>query len=90
MDSMNIALPESMKEYVQAQVAAGGYSSASEYIRELIRSDRKEKAREALEAEILKGLESGQPAAMGPEDWDRLRGEVQRRHTQRSASRRSS
>lgn len=39
MDTMNIALPESMKEFVQIRVASGGYSSASEYIRALIRCE---------------------------------------------------
>jgi Arc/MetJ-type ribon-helix-helix transcriptional regulator len=30
MDTMNIALPESMKGYVQARVSEGGYGSVSE------------------------------------------------------------
>ena len=33
-NSMNIALPESMKEFVLTQVAKGGYSTASEYVRQ--------------------------------------------------------
>ena len=33
METMNIALPESMKSFVQQRVAEGGYSSASEYVR---------------------------------------------------------
>ena len=40
MDTMNIALPESMKHFVQQRVAEGGYSSVSEYVRELIRRDK--------------------------------------------------
>lgn len=50
MDTMNIALPESMKHFVQERVAAGGYSSVSEYVRELIRADQKRKVEDRMEA----------------------------------------
>ena len=83
MGTMNIALPEAMKQFVQEQVQRGGYSSASEYIRDLIRSDQREKARQALEREILRGLESGKSTPMTAEDWAEIRGEVQRRHAKR-------
>lgn len=32
METMNIALPESMKQFVQERVSQGGYSSVSEYV----------------------------------------------------------
>ncbi len=83
MDTMNIALPENMKAFVQQQVAQGAYSSVSEYIRELIRADEKEKARAALEGEILKGLRSGDSTPMTDQDWREIRGEVRRRHARR-------
>jgi antitoxin ParD1/3/4 len=37
MQSMNISLPEPLKEFVDGQIASGRYSSASEYVRELLR-----------------------------------------------------
>lgn len=40
MSTMNISLPESLKEFVDEQVAARGYSTSSEYVRELIRKDQ--------------------------------------------------
>ena len=36
MESMNISLPEPLKKFVDHQIAEGRYSSASEYVRELI------------------------------------------------------
>ena len=45
MDTMNIALPESMKQFVRGRVSEGGYSSVSESVRELIRADHKRKER---------------------------------------------
>ena len=83
MDTMNIALPEAMKQFVQKQVARGGYSSVSEYIRELIRSDEKGKARDALESEILQGLQSGDSSPMTDQDWREIRGEIRKRHARR-------
>ena len=56
MQSMNISLPEPLKEFVDGQIASGRYSSASEYVRELIREDEKRKAEERLEALLLEGL----------------------------------
>ena len=83
METMNIALPESLKEFVQKRVSEGGYSSVSEYIRELIRVDQKELARERLEVEILKGLQSGKATPMTRKDWDGLRTNLRQRHAKR-------
>jgi Bacterial antitoxin of ParD toxin-antitoxin type II system and RHH len=33
MQTMNISLPEPLKEFVDAQIAAGRYSSVSEFLR---------------------------------------------------------
>ena len=58
MQSMNISLPDPMKEFVDAQISTGRYSSVSEYMRELIREDEKRKAKDQLEALLLDGLRS--------------------------------
>ncbi len=59
METMNIALPESMKHFVQERVIEGGYSSVSEYVRELIRADQKRKVSERIDTLLLEGLDSG-------------------------------
>ena len=84
METMNIAIPENLKTFVQHQVEHGGYSSVSEYMRELIRADQKRQAQEALEAEIMKGLESGEATPMTAEDWQGIRQEVRRRYAARA------
>jgi antitoxin ParD1/3/4 len=58
MPTMNVSLPDPLKEFVDRQIAAGRYSTASEYVRELIRGDEKRRAEERLEALLLEGLES--------------------------------
>jgi len=75
MQSMNISLPEPLKEFVDRQISAGRYSSASEYVRELIRSDEKRKAEERLEALLLEGLQ-GEDTALTRSDWKDLRTEA--------------
>ena len=70
METMNIALPESMKQFVQERVSGGGYSSVSEYIRELIRADQKRMAQERIDALLLEGLDSGQPIPVTQEYWE--------------------
>jgi antitoxin ParD1/3/4 len=71
--TMNISLPATMKEYVEEQVNGGGYNTASEYFRELVREDQKRKAQERLEALLLERLESGKSAPLTKEDLDGVR-----------------
>jgi len=52
MTSLNISLPEALKEYVEGQVASGDWGTPSEYVRELIRQD-KERRLGTLEQELL-------------------------------------
>jgi antitoxin ParD1/3/4 len=58
MTSLNISLPEPLKDYVEGQIASGDWSTPSEYIRELIRQD-KERRLHNLEQDLI-------AAAKGP------------------------
>ena len=59
LDTMNVALPESLRDYVLQQVADGAYGSVSEYVRELIRADQKRKSQENRSRCAWEGLASG-------------------------------
>jgi antitoxin ParD1/3/4 len=52
MTSLNISLPEALKNYVEGQVASGDWGTPSEFIRELIRQD-KERRLSNLEQELI-------------------------------------
>jgi antitoxin ParD1/3/4 len=65
-----------------SQVAGGRYSSASEYVRELIRADERRQAQDALEAALLEGLASPE-ALLDAEDWSAIRMEAVSRLTAR-------
>lgn len=60
MATMNVSLPDPMKDWVEAQARSGRYSNASDYVRELIRRDQ-ERAAKLLELQKLidEGIESG-------------------------------
>jgi antitoxin ParD1/3/4 len=60
---------------VDGQISQGRYSSASEYVRELIRADEKRKAEEQLEAKLLEGLSSPE-SALTPAAWSAIRKEA--------------
>lgn len=56
MPQLNVSLPDGLKKWAEARVAEGRYSSASDYIRDLLRQDQ-DRAAELrwLHAEIDKG-----------------------------------
>ena len=55
MGTMNISLPDTLRDFVDDQIARGGYGTSSEYVRELIRRDQE---RLRLRALLLVGAES--------------------------------
>ncbi|GGB24896.1 hypothetical protein GCM10011380_13070 [Sphingomonas metalli] len=40
MATMNISLPDLMRDYVESRIDSGHYASASDYVRDLIRRDQ--------------------------------------------------
>ncbi|HSW29047.1 MAG TPA: type II toxin-antitoxin system ParD family antitoxin [Longimicrobiales bacterium] len=70
---MNISLPESLKGFVERQVAERGYGTTSEYVRELI---RREQERDALRAALLQGAASPVVATADAEYFQSLRDRI--------------
>ncbi len=83
MKSINISLPDTMRTYIEEQVAQGGYSSVSEYFRELVRQDQKQRAKERLETMLLEGLNSGNATEMTAQDWEDIYQAVRKRISKR-------
>ena len=55
MTTMNVSLPEELKEFVDAQAERGGFGSTSEFVRDLI---RREQDRQQLRALMFTGASS--------------------------------
>jgi antitoxin ParD1/3/4 len=88
MQTMNISLPDPMKQYVEEQVNAGGYSSASEYVRELVRADQKRHAKEELERSLLSAINSGDPIDVTPEMVEDVKQQLRARAARRNMAKR--
>lgn len=73
MSTLNISLPEPMKAFIESQVKSGQYSSASDYIRDLIRYDQRRLAEAEVEAKLLEALDNGNYQEVTPEFFNRLR-----------------
>ena len=86
MTSMNISLPEPLREWVEAQIKRGRYGNASEYLRELIRRDQERQAQERLEQLLLDGIRSGSASPLTRKDWEEVRADVTRRLEKRRGS----
>jgi antitoxin ParD1/3/4 len=70
---MGLGGGDPMKQYVEEQVSAGGYSSASEYVRELVRADQKRRDKDQLEQVLIQSLRSGEAIDITPEMLDDVR-----------------
>ena len=81
--SLHISLPEALRDYALDRVKEGAFSNPSDYVRTLIREDRKRQAEERLEALLLEGLASGEAE---PADWPALRATAYRLAGAKSAS----
>ena len=73
-NTMSFALPESMREYIDARVRDGNYGNTSEYLRELIRHDQERERAARLRDLISDGLSSGDGRAVTDEVIADLRG----------------
>jgi antitoxin ParD1/3/4 len=70
--SMNITLPAPLKSWVEREVALRGYTTASEFVRDVLRREQAA-ARARVESRLLQSLESGPARSMERKDWRRIR-----------------
>lgn len=75
MSTMNISLPENMKRFVDDQVSERGYSTSSEYVRELIRKDQD---RQQLRGLLLEGAASAPTVPADADYFESLRERVRK------------
>lgn len=60
MATMNVSLPDAMKDWVEAQTETGRYANASDYVRDLIRKDQERNDKiAAMQRLVDDGLNSG-------------------------------
>ncbi len=79
MASMNVSVPDPMRDWVQQRIDTGQYASVSDYVRDLIRRDQMQaEEQEALIAALIKGEKSGISKRRIPEILAAVKQELQR------------
>lgn len=82
--TLNISLPESMRQFVETKIRSDGYGTISEYVRELIRADQKgEDSR--FDSLIAQAYASGDPSQLTKEDINEAKRIVKSRIEARNA-----
>ncbi len=59
MTTVTISLPESLKTFIDEQLATKGYGNVSEYFRSLLRAAQEREEDTRLEARLVEGLATG-------------------------------
>jgi antitoxin ParD1/3/4 len=59
MTSMNISVPDAMKEWVQRRIESGEYASVSDYVLDLIRRDQNMQADRLSVDDVRRTIEEG-------------------------------
>jgi antitoxin ParD1/3/4 len=84
MATLNITLPDSMKAFIEQESANKGFRTVSEYVRSIISDVQQRQAgREKIDALLIESLDSGPAAPLTPADWNGIRDEIRRRHSER-------
>jgi len=77
MATMNVSLPNEMKDWVEAQVKTGRYGNSSDYVRDLVRKDQERaEAYEELNRLLDEGIASGFSEMSLDEVFDEARREA--------------
>lgn len=78
MATMNISLPQAMKDFIEGQVATGQFANASDYVRDLIRE--RQGAVDRLHALI----EEGEASGYSPYSFEEILADIKERHRSRA------
>jgi antitoxin ParD1/3/4 len=71
MTTLTISLPESLKAFIDSQIATKGYGNVSEYVRSLLRDAQAREEDARLESLLLEGL-AAKRLPLDEAFWDRL------------------
>ena len=80
MATMNVSLPQEMKDWVEAQVATGRFANASDFVRDLIRDDMD---REAAKDEFDRIIEEAEASGISDRTVEDIFDDVLARHEAR-------
>jgi antitoxin ParD1/3/4 len=76
MTTLTISLPNSLKAFIDSQLATKGYGNVSEYVRSLLRDAQAREEDAQLESLLLEGLASSR-LPLDEHFWKRLEGKTE-------------
>ncbi len=77
MTTVTISLPETLRTFIDEQLATKGYGNVSEYFRSLLREAQEREENARLEALLIEGLTSGgKDIPLTREFWKDLKAEA--------------
>jgi antitoxin ParD1/3/4 len=79
MSTLNISLPDNLREWIDGRVKKGDYSSASDYMRDLIRSDQKKHVE--IDEILLEGINSGESLEATSAFWEKKRQHLKQQYS---------
>jgi antitoxin ParD1/3/4 len=79
MASLNVSMPDDLRQFVDKRTKDGQFSTPTEYVRHLIREDQKRQAESRLERLLLEALHSGDFEEVSPDLFGRLRSLIKKR-----------
>ena len=74
MQTISINLPDTLGDFVQRQSAERGVDA---YFETMLLEQQREQTLEKLEAELMRGIESGFGEPITPEYWQKMREKLQ-------------
>jgi len=78
MATMNVSLPDPMKDWIETRMQNGNFANTSDYVRHLIRRDRERtEAIAQLQTAIDEGIASGEPK---PFDFNAFKARMRSSH----------
>jgi antitoxin ParD1/3/4 len=72
MATMTVSLPDSMKDWIEAQIRQGDYASVSDYVRDLVRRDRDRREQELTLDELRKKLAASRDSGISARTVDEI------------------
>jgi antitoxin ParD1/3/4 len=86
MASLNVSMPDELRAFIMERAERGGFSTPSEYVRHLVREDRK---RETLEEKLLQAVDEGGLKDLESDFFDRLRARLPRMKKRKKQAKRA-
>ena len=85
--TVSLSIPAELKQWVDHRVREGGFESAGEFLRDMIRRARDRDVCREIDADLVRRVEEGANVAVDQQDWAAIRRAAKRAATRRRSGR---